>query len=169
MKNKFKAKRIVVNGLILAMCGLPIVCCGKKDEDSAIVNELPADNSKESYIKIDYFLEDPGDKPCDIGEHYFYVYDTRPSNRTPGGEGSLVLNAPEGYEVYNYETLRNDYGHDTIKVTFVNTEPVYVESVKHEDRDSDLGKNYYYWDYCYPGKVIELDKEKPLIITKTNN
>ena len=169
MKNEFKVKRIIAKGLLLAMCGLPVTGCGKKNENTAMVNGVHVDINKESYISIDYYLEDPGDKIYDVGEHYFYAYDNRPSDRTPDAEGSLVINVPEGYEVYSFETLRTYYGHDTVKVTFVNVEPVYVESVKHEDRDSNLGRIYYYWDYCYPGKVIELNKENSLIKSQTNS
>ena len=160
MKN-IKSKRLLAKGLIIAMCALPTVGCGKKDDNTKYVNGIHINVSEESYIDIDYYLEDPGAKIYDIGEHYFYTYDTRPSSRTPYAEGSLVINVPEGYEVYNYETLSYYRTKDVVKVTFVNTEPVYVESVKHEDRDdAGLGNIYYYWDYCYPGKIIELENEE---------
>ena len=169
MKNKYKIQKTIAQSLIIAMCGFPITGCSNKDENIAFVNGVHVNANNDSYINIDYFLEDPGDKIFDVREHYFYAYDYRPSERTPEGEGSFVLNVPEGYEVYNYETLSYYYSSDIIKVTFVNTKPVYVESVKHEDRDDNLGKKYYYWDYCYPGKTLELDMEEPSVNTKTIN
>jgi hypothetical protein len=169
MINKFKIKRIIASGLMLAMCGFPITGCGKNDRE---IDKNPTkfefDINKDNSLMIDYFLEDPGPKIYDVGEHYFYSYAIRPSNNTPDAEGSFMLNVPEGYEVYDYETLSGYRIPDTIKVTFVNVKPVYVESVRHEDTGY-YDQKYYYWDYCYPGKVTELENEKPLEKTKTIN
>lgn len=152
-----KASRFVSLSLTFAISSGLLAGCGKSTESEVAENV-------ESVITMEFkemenFAEKPEDKIYEPYQHvFFYRYGTGQAEERIGG----VITIPEGYEIlqinnYNEWTSR---GSETrgFDVWFINKEMVEVEAIYNEEE-----KHY---EYCQPGKVINLEAEEENVLTK---